>query len=252
MILEKIKHFIISLIMYFRELISPPTDIHYSEIPIIINNFNRLEYLKILLNGLEKRNYKNIYILDNQSSYPPLVEFYKTTKHTVLFLDNNYGFRALWKSKLYKQFLGEFFVYTDPDLEILDACPDNFLEIFRNKLTRRKLASKIGFSLKIDDLPDHYSQKQKVIDWEKKFYNKPTRDNAFFRAPVDTTFSLYRPFSFKHIRSPYSESYRAAAPYQMRHLPWYIDDNNISKEDQFYIKTINKSSTWFQGIEASE
>ena len=246
MIVEKIKHFIISLIMYFREIISPPTDVHYSEIPIIINNFNRLEYLKTLLEGLEQRNYKNIYILDNKSSYPPLLEFYKATKHQVLFLDDNYGFRALWKSKLYKKFLGNFFVYTDPDLQILEECPDNFLELFRDKLNNRKLASKVGFSLKIDDLPDHYSQKKKVVNWEKKFYNKPTKDNAFFRAPVDTTFSLYRPFSFKLIRSQHSESYRSAAPCQMRHLPWYIDDNNISEEDQFYIKTINKSSTWLQ------
>ncbi len=99
MILEKIKYLIISFIMYIRELISPPKDISYLDIPIIINNFNRLEYLKILLDGLENRNYTNIYILDNQSTYPPLLEFYKKTKHKVIFLEKNYGFRALWKSK---------------------------------------------------------------------------------------------------------------------------------------------------------
>ncbi len=248
MIIEKIKHFIISLIMYLREFISPPANIPYHEIPIIINNFNRLEYLKILLDGLEKRNYTNIYILDNQSTYPPLLDFYKATKHHVIFLEKNYGFRALWKSKLYKKFTGNYFVYTDSDLEIIDDCPENFLEIFRNKLTNDKMCSKVGFSLKIDDLPDHYNQKQTVIAWEKKFYSKPSLDKKYYKAPIDTTLALYRPYSFKHIRSEHSKIYRAAAPFQVKHLPWYIDDNNLSEENQYYISTSNQQSTWFQHL----
>jgi hypothetical protein len=248
MILEKAKHFIYSLIMFLRELISPPKDIEHTQIPIIINNFNRLEYLKTLLNGLETRGYTNIYILDNQSNYPPLLEFYKNTTYEVVFLEENYGFRALWKSKLYKKFMGQFFVYTDSDLEIIEECPPNFLEIFRDKLKTNKFASKVGFSLKIDDIPDYYSQKKKVLSWEEKFYKKPTKDKKFYKAPIDTTFALYRPYSFKHIRSPHSEIYRSVPPYTVKHLPWYIDDANLSEENNYYLNTSNQGSTWFKHL----
>lgn len=30
----------------------------------------------------------------------------------------------------------------------------------------REYAVKAGFSLRLDDLPDHYDKKQEVIDWE--------------------------------------------------------------------------------------
>ena len=58
--------------------------------PIIINNYNRLEYLKDLIAWLESAGMKKIYIIDNLSTYPPLLEFYKKIKYTVFKLDKNY------------------------------------------------------------------------------------------------------------------------------------------------------------------
>lgn len=232
--------------MYIKESATPPKHIHYSEIPIIINNFNRLEYLQKLLDGLEQRGYQNIHILDNQSTYTPLLDFYKTTKYKVHFLDKNYGFRALWKSKLYHKFKGNFFVYTDSDLEILEDCPNDFLEYFREELIKNRFFSKIGFSLKIDDLPDHYSLKDEVIKWETQFYKN--KKGNLYKAAVDTTFALYRPFSFKHLRSKHANCYRTALPYQMRHLPWYVDHNNLSEEELFYLKTTQVDS-WVKKLE---
>ncbi len=142
--------------------------------------------------------------------------------------------------------MGQFFVYTDSDLEILDTCPSNFLEIFRNKLQKHKFACKVGFSLKIDDIPDFYNQKEKVLKWERQFYEKPTKDNLLYKAPIDTTFALYRPYSFKHIRSHLAKSYRTSPPLQIRHLPWYIDELNLSEENQYYISSSNQNSTWFK------
>lgn len=43
----------------------------YKNIPIIINNFNRLTCLQRLIASLEVRGYHNIYIIDNNSTYPP-------------------------------------------------------------------------------------------------------------------------------------------------------------------------------------
>lgn len=243
---EKVKHWVIASMMRYKEYKNPPKDVPYTEIPIIINNFNRLEYLLILLNGLEKRGYTNIHILDNQSDYPPLLDFYKTTKHKVHFLDKNYGFRALWKSGLYHEFKGNYFVYSDADLEIVDECPDNFLKFFRDTLENDKWCAKVGFSLKIDDLPDHYSLKQEVINWEKQYFKKPKGE--FYKAPIDTTFALYRPYSFKHLRAHEAYILRAKPPYEVRHLPWYVDSNNLSDEEQYYIKTTQEIS-WAKKLE---
>lgn len=237
--------------MLLKEFLRAPKEVHYTEIPIIINNFNRLDYLKTLLKGLEKRGYTNIFILDNQSTYEPLLEFYKTTKHEVVFLKENYGFRALWRSGLYKKFMGNFFVYTDPDLEIIDECPDNFLDFFRTKLLQNKFALKVGFSLKIDDIPDWYPLKQKVLDWEGPHYAKPTKDGELLKAPIDTTFALYRPFTFKHIRSEHAQIFRAPFPYQMKHLPWYVDPKNLSDEDRYYIE-ITDPRSWMKKMGKEE
>ena len=54
-------------------------------------------------------------------------------------------------------------------------CPDDFIDYFLKELKAHPFARKIGFSLRIDNLPDQYEHKQKVIDWEKQYYARPTR-----------------------------------------------------------------------------
>ena len=69
---------VVSFLYYLIELISPPEIVDYKEIPIIINNFNRLDTLQKLIASLEIRGYRNIYIIDNLSTYPPLLDYYKS------------------------------------------------------------------------------------------------------------------------------------------------------------------------------
>lgn len=49
-------------------------------IPIIIVNYNQLVNLKNLVDSLIKRGFYNIVILDNNSSYPELLDYYKRLK----------------------------------------------------------------------------------------------------------------------------------------------------------------------------
>ena len=102
--------------------------IPYKEVPIVINNFNRLTSLKKLIGGLESRGYRNIHIIDNASSYPPLLEYYSTCPYPVYMLHKNVGHLAVWETGLYKMFTDSYFAYTDSDLEIFEGCPDNFME----------------------------------------------------------------------------------------------------------------------------
>lgn len=216
--------------------------IDFKQVPIIINNFNRLEMLVKLINALEERGYTNIYILDNASTYPPLLEYYKSCKYEVVFLNKNVGYLALWQTDVYKRFYSGYYIYTDPDVVMVDDCPDDFVELMYNLLQKYPYCMKVGLSLKIDDLPDYYHEKAKVLEWEKQFWKYEVENNVF-EAPVDTTFALYRPF-VKWGANSYIMQLRTGYPYQLHHLPWYSDMNNLTEEELFYKNNSRTSTHW--------
>ena len=97
------------------------------EIPIIINNRNRYTFLKMMVDQLQAFGYKHIYVLDNDSAYPPLLEYYKTIPATVIFLKENIGYKALWESNVFEQFKSNYYVYSDPDILLQPDCPKDFV-----------------------------------------------------------------------------------------------------------------------------
>lgn len=212
-------------------------------IPIIINNRNRFTYLRKLIDSLESRGYYNIYILDNNSTYPPLLSYYSELSYKIIRLNANLGYLALWKSGLYKKFYRDYYVYTDPDVVLIEECPSDFLKVLHDKMRQDLSLYKVGLSLRIDDLPESYNKRNEVLHWEKQFYEERI-DSFFFSARVDTTFALYRPGSTKAEANFYTKTYRSDFPYQVRHLPWYVDSNNLSEEDQFYIQNSATSTHW--------
>lgn len=231
------------IIILIKTWLFKPVPVNYLKIPIIINNRNRLTDLKKLIYSLELRGYTNIYIIDNNSTFPPLLEYYQLIKYHVFLLKENVGFLALWQTNIYKKFIHNYYVYTDSDVEIIQECPQNFLEVFRQKMESDSKLYKIGLSLKLDDLPNFYSKKETVIEWEKKYYENKA-DDSFFIANVDTTFALYKPWYKSGGANIYIKMYRSNFPYQLRHLPWYIDSNNISSEEEYYIKHASQSTHW--------
>lgn len=216
---------------------------NFKKIPIIINNYNRLSTLKLLIKSLENRGYTNIYVIDNKSTYKPLLEYYDTIPYKVFRLKKNVGFRSLWKTNLWYKFMFNYHVYTDSDVMLVDECPDNFLEYFYNLLQKYPEVFKIGCSLKIDDLPNTYNKKDDVINWEKQFY-KNEKEKDVFIAPVDTTLALYRPFYRKGECDGSVEMLRTNYPFQLKHLPWYIDSKNLDEEELFYINSVSKPTHW--------
>lgn len=214
----------------------------YKSIPVIINNFNRLDYLRKLIDSLEKRGYFNIYIIDNKSTYPPLLEYYKDCKYTVFRLDDNIGYKAIWKTEVYDRFKNSWYVYTDSDVVIDEGCPDDFMERFVSFLKKYKNAQKVGFGIRIDDLPEHFKNKQSVIDHESRFWVNEVED-SIYAASIDTTFALYRPFCGGPA-DDYHETYRTGFPYVIQHLPWYVDSSAMTDEEIYYISNIKQSTHW--------
>ena len=214
------------------------------EIPIIINNRNRFTYLKMMVDRLKKAGYSNIIVLDNDSSYEPLLRYYDSGEVKVIYLKKNFGYLALWKSGTYTQFYTDYYVYSDPDILIDDNCPDDFMKYFMELLTKYPGIEKVGFGLLINDLPDSYEKKQEVISWENKYWKKTVEPDVY-DAPLDTTFALYKPYTNGEIWV--QNALRTGGNYVARHLPWYENSANQTEENKFYQSNIIQGvSHWIQ------
>lgn len=201
-----------------------------ADIPFVINNRNRLEYLKQVIEAAERIGFKRIYIIDNDSTYPPLLEYYSQCRHQIVYLRRNAGPRSIWESPETSFLLRDFYIYTDPDV-----VPDNSVDLqcFNTLLQRLKgnyAIDKIGLGLHIDDLPDHFALKHEVINWENQFHQRSIDDHFFF-APVDTTLALYAPFAQG---GGECKAWRTKKPWLAKHLPWYENSAAPDQESLYY------------------
>jgi hypothetical protein len=214
----------------------------YKSIPIFINARDLFAPLRRLVFWLLTAGYTSITILDNDSSYPPLLEFYHTmrTHLRVIRLGINVGHTAIWDMKILQQLdIVSAFVLTDADVVPVEECPSNVLEFFWAVLQAYPLKTKVGFGLRIDDLPDHFQLKPKVIAWESQFWEKKI-GRKLYDAPIDTTFALYRPGSGYD-----DDAIRTGFPYLARHVPWYENSDRPSEDYAYYLKNARSGiNTW--------
>lgn len=223
-------------------------------IPIIINSRDRVTMLKKMIEWLVQLKDSYIVILDNDSTYEPLLEYYKEIKDSIeiKYLKANLGSTALYKVKEQDNHKSDIFIYTDPDLFPIDECPLDVIEHLKKPLMEHKF-NKVGLGLEINDLPDHYDLKQKVINWEKQFWERPY-DSNFFHAGIGATFALYHKSHVSGKEHNVHNCLRSNYPYIVRHLPWYLDSNHLDEEQQYYIEhataleaTGMPSSSWCKG-----
>lgn len=202
----------------------------YHSTQIIINCRDRLSPLKTLIQWLRQAQYENILLLDNASTYPPLLQFYQESGLQVIYLADNLKSRALWEWQDAAQYIQEPFVYTDPD--ILPTCPPDVIRIFFDVIDKYPDLNKIGLGLKIDDIPNCYSQVEKVKKWESQFWNDPfdtLGDITLYRAAVATTFALYPKFQSFSLAGA-----RTGCPYIARHIDWYMNSECPTEEQLYY------------------
>lgn len=212
-------------------------------VPIIINNRNRLTYLRSLVDWLRQAGYTNIVILDNDSAYPPLLEYYRSVDARVIFLEKNAGYMALWQTNVFQQFEKGYYVYSDADLVPDRFCPPDIVYQLYQVLKKYNTPEKCGPALRIDDLPDHYDRKSEVINNVEGRYWTRKIEHDLYDAPIDTTFALYRPFASGNAEE--CPAYRLGGKFVFRHMPWYENSSRLSPEAQFYKDHANESSSWY-------
>jgi hypothetical protein len=216
----------------------------YKRTPVVINSFNRIDCLREQIAWLERAGMTNIIIIDNASTYRPLLEYFERTRYRVVHLRDNLRALALWLTPIpvFREIRDNFYVYTDPDVIPLASCPVDAVATFHRLLLQNVDIGKVGFGLKIDDLPAHYENAEKVRIWEKQFWQKE-RAPGVYEAAVDTTFALYRP----RVRGGYwVPALRTGGDLVARHVPWYADSKAPSEEEQHYRRVVDGASThWF-------
>lgn len=211
--------------------------------PIIINNFNRLTSTRNMYEFLRSRNFTNIVILDNNSTYPPLLDWYATlNENEVVRFSSNIGAHCLFDSGYLKNIDSEYLVYSDSDLELNPAMPDDFLEVMKGMLLKYE-EQKIGLALRIDDVPLNCYKNcfTGSIEHERQFWVKQVEKDVY-KAIVDTTFCL--------LRSPTHHDYRSlriAGNFTARHLPWYKEYSTLDEEEKYFMEHASVQSNYRNG-----
>lgn len=218
------------------------------KIPVIIINYNQLFYLKQQIEFYLNRGFKNIVVIDNNSTYPPLLDYYETIKNrvTIEHRIENAGHLVFFKTpELYKKYAKGYYIVTDADIVPNHSLPENFMRILIKKLFKfAGKITKIGFALRLDDIPDSYPLKENVKTWESQFWKDEAEKDMYF-ADIDTTFALYTP---NYIPDPskrvFMSAIRMAGNFTCKHGGWYIDMKNLTDEQKYYIKTSSNSNSW--------
>lgn len=206
-------------------------------VPAIINVRNWFSTTKKLADDCAARGMRVI-LVDNNSTYEPLLDWYSSCQYEVVRLATNLGHHAPWLSGTVAMTKAYWYVVSDCDLDIGDV-PQNVTEmLMEGHLQSNYRIQKCGLSLRIDDLPEWQS---KAKQYESQYWREKSHDQRFYIANTDTTFAMY---SIRSLYRRIKPAWRTAPPYCARHMPWYIDCENMNDEEKFYFNNASRSNSW--------
>lgn len=213
----------------------------WQDIPIFINARDRVGVLRKLVNWLLKAGYRNLIILDNNSTYPKLLEYYskleEDSRVKVVLLKKNLGYKALWLSNILEDMkISTPYVYTDPDVLPIDECPKDFMKRLIKILDSNHEIRKVGLSLLWEDITIDNKEKHRRIQFDL-FKRGYLGDNISY-ANVDTTFALYSNLRIYSLRF----SMRTYGDFRLRHLPWYFNYKKLPEDEKYYLEHADRNS----------
>lgn len=245
------------------------------ETPVYINSFNQPTYLKNMVELLTRNSFCNIKICENSSSSPKLHIYLNELRlnESIEIIDMGGNIGPLQSVSWIKRSFNKAFIFSDPDLELPDPLPDNFLsELFH--ISNKYSCAKVGLALEIPPsnvcrdlkMRHHILGDYDVLEWERQFWDIQLEPGVF-RAEVDTTFFLWNPGIRFDIRRCYVQLRETLRPRRLikyfprprytdirvakygfvaRHLPWYLDDGFPRDERELYIHEASKWSSWLR------
>jgi FkbM family methyltransferase len=185
---------------------------------VLIIAYNLVTYVKMMVDQIKKYT-NDIVILDNASTFPPLLEYYETFEGSLIRLKTNFGHKIYRESMIYK-LIGKQFFLTDPDIKFNPDLPQNFMEEIMI-ISRTSNANKVGFALDISG--NSYIFREFIIEglpfrefegskWWR--YRIPHPYLELYNAELDTTFCFVNTEGINF-------GIRIARNYIAKHLPWY-------------------------------
>jgi len=210
------------------------------EIPVIINNRNFLTWPKAMVERIKEYDgVGEIIIVDNDSTYPPLLEWYATNPCRIERLNDNLGMGAPWASEIVKQLNGVPYVLTDPDMGLEDTPDDTLLYLF-DKLNTLQL-DKVGLGLdwQIVEKKSPYYERLNVYE-KNRWSNSPVIDGVHTEVQIDTTFALY------NVDHYFIGGGSTTFPYVARHYPWEfsIEEARNNEEFMYYMDNATSASSY--------
>ncbi|MBL1435196.1 MAG: hypothetical protein COB08_003215 [Rhodobacteraceae bacterium] len=233
-------------------------------IPVFVNSFSQLVYLRDTIDWFRHNGFNNITVMDNASTSGHLLDYFESddfkSKARFHQIGKNVGPRT--SCQLAQSFLGpdSSFIFTDPDLWLPDdPDPDMLLQMF--KLGKKYNCPKVGLALDISE-PELFRNLTiksgvGIILWEERYWkkNKEVQPNVY-KAQIDTTFFLHVPDSgSEKPMSAYGWSQHtvpslrlAGSGFLAKHRPWYIDDGLSDEERNLYHSTATGVASWSRNL----
>jgi len=224
-------------------------------IPIFIITCDRLKVLKESIQSYYNciKTPFEIVIIDFGSTYEPTLKYLKNLEHEKV--------KVYWKKKInhkialnsingniqdyFKNHPKSNYVVTDPDIA-LDNVEGDILRVYAHLLENLPGINVAGPMLRIDDIPDYYPPKKRLISssrhvgYHSREVNTIQYEDKVLRyifAPIDTTFGMSR--AGKHW-ARHMKAVRVLSPYSARHLDWYLDSENLTQDQKYYIEHASK------------
>lgn len=208
-----------------------------------MNNRNRLTSTKALVEWLIRAGTQTIIILDNESTYPPLLEYYynvlESQNAATVILQGNLGPWSFWEQGLFRTQSTPYIV-TDADTVPSECCPTDLIQKMQSVLLGNPACGKVGPGLRLDNIPD--LSREFITNGDGKgwagegVFWKSRHSSGAFNAPIDTTFAMYSAYS-PWIPADW-RNLRLDLPYVVEHAPWYVS-KPFSEEEQYYRDHVN-------------
>src|SRR6478736_387431 len=159
------------------------------KIPVIINNRDLLTWPKAMLERISRyTDVGTIIIVDNGSTNPELMSWYKTRPCDFVIYAPNLGHTAPWQ--IFPEFCKGKYVVTDSDLDLSNT-PDDTLVYLLDKLQSLKL-DKLGLGLDFSKVPENSPYYTHMNNYERpRWLSSRFEQEIALDVAIDTTFALY-------------------------------------------------------------
>ena len=208
-------------------------------IPVIINNRDLLTWPKAMVYKLlQYECIGDIIIVDNGSTYKPLLEWYDNQSVAKVIMCDNLGHGGAWVSGAVSSLNSDIYVVTDSDLG-LQHTPNDTLVVLLDKLNKHPELEKIGLGLDWQIVKEDSPYYQRLNLYERdRWKASAIIDDVYVDMWTDTTFALYN--KKQYFIGGGSLSY----PYVARHYPWELPIEYNNDEFKYYIDHASDSCTY--------